>query len=192
MPRDRLQNTVVYLPIAQQHLYTIHCFLLTAIPPKSPTGIPPFLLFQGLCLQRLWSVSPSSLWLSFHGVYSPTAPVAPSLKPLVQSDSLIGCQSVQVCHHHLPLVGAAKSSNSDHCSHIYSSYCVPSLLQFQRGPTPPECPVIHFPQSNESANYLLCDLQLYGLPEDSAECFPASLTWLLSLVVASCPLLPQT
>jgi hypothetical protein len=36
----------------------------------------------------------------FHGVYSPTAPAAPSLRPLVPSGSLIGCQSVQVYHRH--------------------------------------------------------------------------------------------
>jgi hypothetical protein len=43
-----------------------------------------------------------------HGVYSPSASAAPSLRLLVLSGSLIGCQSVQVYHHHLPLVGAAK------------------------------------------------------------------------------------
>jgi hypothetical protein len=42
-------------------------------------------------------------WLGSHGVYSPTAPIAPSLRALVPSSSLIRCQSVQVCHHHPPL-----------------------------------------------------------------------------------------
>jgi hypothetical protein len=69
----------------------LHCSLLKAICPKWPTGVPPFLLFWGLCL-----VSPSSLWLSLHGVYSPTAP---SLRPLIPSGSLIRCEAVQVYHH---------------------------------------------------------------------------------------------
>jgi hypothetical protein len=39
-------------------------------------------------------------------------PAAPSLRPLVPSGSLIRCELVQVYHHHLPLVGAGKSSES--------------------------------------------------------------------------------
>jgi hypothetical protein len=54
--------------------------------------------------------------------------------------------------------------------------CVPSVLPFRRWPTPPQCPVTHFPQTNGSRDCLLCDLQLYGLPEDPAECCPASHT----------------
>jgi hypothetical protein len=69
----------------------LHCSLLKAIRPKRSTGIPPFLLFRGLCL-----VSPSSLWLGLHGVYSSTSP---SLRLFVLSNSLIGCQSVQVYYH---------------------------------------------------------------------------------------------
>jgi hypothetical protein len=41
-----------------------------------------------------------------------------------------------------------------------------SLLLFPREPTPPQCPVTHFPQSNGSSNCSLFGLQLYGLPED--------------------------
>jgi hypothetical protein len=42
-------------------------------------------------------LSPS--WLGSHGDYSPTAPAALSLRPLVPSGSLTRCQSVQVyCH----------------------------------------------------------------------------------------------
>jgi hypothetical protein len=44
-----------------------------------------------VCLWRLWSVSPSSPWLDFHGVHSPTAPAAPSLRPLLPNSSLIRC-----------------------------------------------------------------------------------------------------
>jgi hypothetical protein len=79
--------------VAYQWLYTLHCPILKAIHPEWPTGVSPFLLFQGLCLG-----SPSSLWLSFHSVYSPTAP---SLRPLVLSGSLISCELVQV-HHNQP------------------------------------------------------------------------------------------
>jgi hypothetical protein len=44
------------------------------------------------------------------------------LKTARPKSSLIGCQSVQVYHHHLPLVGAIKSSESGQCSYIYDSY----------------------------------------------------------------------
>jgi hypothetical protein len=77
-----------------------HCSLFKVICPKQPTGIPSFLLSQGLCLRHLCLVSPSSPCLGLHGVYSPTAPIAPSFRPLVLSGFLIGCQSVQVHHHH--------------------------------------------------------------------------------------------
>jgi hypothetical protein len=40
-------------------LYVLHCSRLKAIRPEQPTGVPPFLRFQGLCLWRLWSASPS-------------------------------------------------------------------------------------------------------------------------------------
>jgi hypothetical protein len=43
--------------------------------------------------------------------------------------------------------------------------CYWSLLSFRSGPTPLQCPVIHFPQSDESPNSLLYDLQLYSLPK---------------------------
>jgi hypothetical protein len=38
-------------------------------------------------------------WLGSHGDYSPTAPTAPSLRPLNLSGSLIRCKPVQVYHH---------------------------------------------------------------------------------------------
>jgi hypothetical protein len=51
-----------------------------------------------------------------------TAPIALFLRPLVPSGSLISCQLVQVYHHHhLPLVGAGKSSESGQCSYISGS-----------------------------------------------------------------------
>jgi hypothetical protein len=65
--------------------------------PAWPTGLLPF-LFWGLCLRRLCLVLPSSPWLVFHGVCFPTAPAAPSLRPLVPSGSLTGRQLVQVYH----------------------------------------------------------------------------------------------
>jgi hypothetical protein len=57
-------------------------------------------------------------------VYSPTAPTAHSLKPLLQAGYVIRCESVQVYHHHLP-VGAAKSAQ---CTHMYGSYTVCHLF----------------------------------------------------------------
>jgi hypothetical protein len=65
----------------------------------------------------------------FHGVYSPTAPAAPSLRPLVLSGSLVRCQLVQIYHHHRSPVGAVKSSKSGQCS--YSACCV--LFCFRPG-----------------------------------------------------------
>jgi hypothetical protein len=41
------------------------CSLLTAIRPEWAAGAPPFLLFCGLCLQSLWSVSTSFTLLGF-------------------------------------------------------------------------------------------------------------------------------
>jgi hypothetical protein len=86
-----------------------------------------------------------SLWLGFHGDYSPTAPTANFLRPLVPSDSLIRCQSVQVYHQ-------------------YPSF------PFGWGPSPPQCPVIHFLQPDAKLDCSLFDLQLYGLHGDPARC----------------------
>jgi hypothetical protein len=41
-----------------------------------------------------------------------------------------------------------------------------SVLLFLRVPTPPQYLVTLFPQSNGSSDYLLCDLQVYCLPEN--------------------------
>jgi hypothetical protein len=45
----------------------IYCSLLKDIRPEKSTGVPPFLLFQGLCLWRLWSDSPSFPAARFSG-----------------------------------------------------------------------------------------------------------------------------
>jgi hypothetical protein len=62
---------------------------------------------------------------------------------------------------------------------VFLISCCRSLLSFRREPTPPQCPIPHFTQSNGSSVYLLRDLQLYGLPEDSAECALLPQTYLL-------------
>jgi hypothetical protein len=154
----------------------LHCSLLKAIHPEWPTGVPPFLLFRGLCLRCLCLVSPSSPWLGFHGDYSPTAPTAPSLRPLIPSDSLIRCQSVQVYHHHLPPVGVDKSSESVLCSYIHYSYSVCSFFLFQRRLTSPQCSDNRFSNSDQRLDCSLHNLQPYGLPEGLAGCSSASQT----------------
>jgi hypothetical protein len=61
-------------------------------------------------------------WLSFHCVYSPTASAAHSLRPLIQSGFLIGCQLIQVYHYHPAfLISGGKSSENGKCSYIYGS-----------------------------------------------------------------------
>jgi hypothetical protein len=133
-----------------------HCFLLKAIRPNWPTGAPPFFLSRGLCLLRLWLASPSFPWLGFfRGVYSPTAPAAPS-------GSLIRCQSVQVYHHHPVFpIGGGKTTSSGQCSYISGFYSVCSLFfLFRRAPTPPQCPVTCFSQPTGNPDCSLHDLSL--------------------------------
>jgi hypothetical protein len=72
-------------------------------------------------------------WLGNHGDFSPTSPAAPSLRPLVLSGSLIGCQSAQVYHHHLPPAGASNSSECGKCTFIHCSYSVRSFFFRFRG-----------------------------------------------------------
>jgi hypothetical protein len=51
------QCSVAYLSVAVKQLVCMqHCSLLKAIHLEKSIGIPPFLLFQGLCLWHLWSV----------------------------------------------------------------------------------------------------------------------------------------
>jgi hypothetical protein len=60
-----------------------------------------------------------------YGDCSPTAPAAPSLRPLVPSCSHTRCQS----DHHPPFpLGAGRRSESGQCSYISSSYSVCSLF----------------------------------------------------------------
>jgi hypothetical protein len=162
-----------------------YCFLLKSIRSEWPTGILPFLLFWGLYLWNLWSVSPSSLWLTSHSDYSPTAP-APSLRPLIPSSSFIGCQSAQVYYHQPPFLHHDTQQDANNKSffqlvwanylqwpvllHLWLLPCVQSLLSFRNGPSPPQCPDIHFPNPNWRFNSSLQDLQHISLPEDPAEC----------------------
>jgi hypothetical protein len=88
-----------FMVVAQWRLYTVHCSFLKVLCPKCPTGIPLFILLRGLCLRRLCLVSPSSPWLVLHGVYSPTAPAAPSFRLLIPNCSLIRCEPVQLYHY---------------------------------------------------------------------------------------------
>jgi hypothetical protein len=139
LPRNGLHDTVVYSLITQQRLYMLHCSLLKDIHPEQayhhfffPKGCVCDVCDRSRLSPRGWVCT----------VFTPTAPVAPSLRPLVSSVSLIGCQLVQVYHHHLPLVGSAKSSETGQCSYISGSYSVCSLfLSFRRGPTRPQFPV---------------------------------------------------
>jgi hypothetical protein len=85
-------------------------------------------------------------WLGSHGDYSPTATATPSLKLLVPSGSLIRCQSVQVYYHH-PAFGRV---GRNYLVWPVLMLWVQSSLSFRRGPTPPQCPDIHFPQSDGS------------------------------------------
>jgi hypothetical protein len=74
---------------------------LWAFVPNSLQAYRHFFFSKGCaCDVCDWSQLPSP-WLISHGDYSPTAPTAPSLRLLVPSGSLIGCQSLQVYHHHL-------------------------------------------------------------------------------------------
>jgi hypothetical protein len=93
---------------------------------------------------------------AFRSVYSPTTLAASSLRPLVS------CRLVQVYHHHLPPVGAVKSSESGHALTTMAPTLklLLGLSFFSEGATPPHCPDAHFPQSNTSHNCSLHDLQL--------------------------------
>jgi hypothetical protein len=107
------------------------CYIALSLRLFIPNSLPAyhhFFLSQGLFIWHLWPVSPSFLWLGFHGNFSQSALAAPSLKPLIPSSSHVGCQSVHVYQHHLPPPGAAKSSKSGECSYIYSSYSVCHLF----------------------------------------------------------------
>jgi hypothetical protein len=131
-----------------------HCSRLKAIRPKWPTGAPPFFLFWGLCLLRLWSVSPSFPWLVFfRGVYSPTAPTA-------LSGSLIIWKSVQVYHHHpvFPIGGGKLPKVDGAPTFLASTLCAVSISSLE-GSTPPQCPVTRSSQPTGNPDSSLHDLQ---------------------------------
>jgi hypothetical protein len=66
-----------------------------------------------------------SPWIGSHGAYSPTAPDASSLRPLIPSGSLIRCKPVQVYHHQprsrVPLWVVRAEVLSGRCSCISGS-----------------------------------------------------------------------
>jgi hypothetical protein len=102
--------------------------------PNSPQAYHLSFFSEGCaCDVCGWShISP--LWLSSHGDYSSTAPTARTLRLLIPSGSLIGCQSVQVFPHHASLpFGEGKSSRNGHCSYTFSSYSMCSLFFPFRG-----------------------------------------------------------
>jgi hypothetical protein len=103
------------------------------------------------------TVSSFSSWLCLRGVYSLTASDAPSLRPLVPSGSLIGCQSVQFYHHHPAFpIDEGRSYECGQCSLCFRLLlrCIWSRLSFRMGPTPPEYPVIYFRNLMEVPNVL--------------------------------------
>jgi hypothetical protein len=95
-----------------------------------------------------WPRIPSS-WLGSHDDYSPTAPTAPSLRPLISSSSLIRCKLFQA-YHHQPRSRVV---------------LLTSLLSFQRGLTPPWCPDTHFSNLDGNPHCSLHDLQFMRLSE---------------------------
>jgi hypothetical protein len=89
-------------------------------------------------------------------VFTPTAPAALSLRPLVPSGSLIRCEPAQVYHHH-PAFSNWRGKKFHEWSiplTFMALLCVLSLLSFWRGQTPPQYPDTHFPQSNGNTDYL--------------------------------------
>jgi hypothetical protein len=49
--------------------------------------------------------------------------------------------------------------------HLWLLLCVPSLLSFRRGPSPPQCPVTQVPQPAGSSDCSLHDFSLESLSE---------------------------
>jgi hypothetical protein len=113
-------------------------------------------------------------WL-FCGVYFPTAPAAPSLRPLVPSGSLIVCQLIQVYHHHpafqvggakLPKVAGAPTSPAP-------TLCAVSL-SVSEGANPSTMSSQSLPVTNGNPDYSLHELQPESLPVDPTGCPLAS------------------
>jgi hypothetical protein len=78
-------------------------------------------------------------WPISHGDYSPTAPAAPSLRPLVPSRSLYVLVGPGVSPSTSFPRAAGKSSESGRCCYISGVYSVCNFFFcFGRGPTPPQ------------------------------------------------------
>jgi hypothetical protein len=119
-----------------------HCSTLRLFVPNGLQVYHNFFFSEGCACDACdWPRFPS-LWLSSCGDYSPTAPAAPSSRPLIPSSSLIRCKPVQVYHHHL-------------CSFPRAMLWAPLLL-FWRGPTPPQCqPTSHSPVEGPTIRFLI-------------------------------------
>jgi hypothetical protein len=98
-------------------------------------------MWRGLCLWRLWWVSPSFPVAWFCG-------------------SLIRCQSVQVYYHHPSFCRCWKSYLEwPVLLHLRLVLCVQPLLSLQRGLTPPQClhsvqsPIFRSPMENSAARF---------------------------------------
>jgi hypothetical protein len=128
-----------------------HCPLLKVIRPVQPISVPTFLLFRGLCLWRLWSVSASfpaarfSRWL-FSNSYR---------------CSLLKAAGLEL----FPLM--VRAGPGVPSPHFLSESCaLDSLLLFQREQTSPHCPVTFFPQDHQVWRLLkIC-------PKNFASAFP--------------------
>jgi hypothetical protein len=106
----------------------LYCSLFKVIRPNSLQAYRHFLFpTDSACYVCERSRLPTP-WLVSHDEYSPIAPAAPSLMPLVPSGTLIRREPLQVYHHHLPLVRAGKSSENCRCAYINGSQTSSSLL----------------------------------------------------------------
>jgi hypothetical protein len=131
----------------------LNCSLLRAIRLEWPTGVPPFLLFRGLCLRHLCLVLPSlptarfsRCLLSNHSRFSLLKADHPKRLPDKARVSL-GLLPSSSCPHHDT---QQEANNKDPFTrgglnylqwpvllHLGLLLCVQSLLSLRRGPTPP-------------------------------------------------------
>lgn len=124
-----------------------HCSLLKVFVPNS-LQVNHHFFFSDDCACNICDQSePSFPWLGFSWFFSPTAHTALSLRLHVPSGSLIDLVPVD------PSV--SPSSRFSNCCrqnylgrpvlpHLQLLLCVQSHFPFQRGPTPPQCPVLIF------------------------------------------------
>jgi hypothetical protein len=146
----------------------LHCSLLKAIHPKWPTGVPPFLLFRGLCLRCVYLVLPSSMsWFSWWPFSN-----CPRWTLLKATHSEQLSDKVPVS------TGVPSSSSSGWCGQKFQEWSMllhPLLLlcvQFLF-----ISPQYFDNRISNSAQRLDCsvhNLQPYGLPEGLAQCSSAS------------------